>query len=80
MLMSDFQQIKSACKIECFHTTGGQKKIIASVFMGFWSHCNTVFQAMACLFHFCHCQEVRPSVTEEDIQFADEKRELNKLR
>ena len=47
---------------------------------GFGSHCNTVLEAMGCFYHFCPCQELRPSLTEEDIQRGSKKRELDALR
>ena len=47
---------------------------------GFCSHCNTVFEAMSCFHHFCHCQEVRPSLSEEYIKCGSKKRELDELR
>ena len=33
------------------------KKIGTYLVDGFCSHCNTVFEAMGCYFHFCPCQE-----------------------
>ena len=35
---------------------------------------------MGCPYHFCLCQELRPSLTEEDIQCGSKKRELDALR
>ena len=35
---------------------------------------------MGCFYHFCRCQELRPSLTAEDIQRAIEKRDLDSLR
>ena len=35
---------------------------------------------MGCSYLFCSCQEARLSLTEEEIQRSDEKRELDKLR
>ena len=55
-----------------------RRKLIALVLMG--SHCNTVFEAMGCFYHFCPCQELRLSFTEEDIQRGSKKRELDALR
>ena len=37
-------------------------------------------EAMGCFYHFCPCQELRPSLTEEDIQRGSKKRELDALR
>ena len=44
------------------------------------SHCNTVFEAINCLYHFCPCRQLRLSLTEEEIQRASKKRELDALR
>ena len=35
---------------------------------------------MGCFYHFCLCQELRPSLTEEDFQHGSKKRGLNALR
>ena len=78
MVMSYFQQTRPECEIESSFTTGRQKKIDCFSDDGFCSHCNTVFEAMCC--HSCPCQELRPSLTEKDIQRGSKKRELDALR
>ena len=80
MVTSYFQRTRPECIIESFFTTGRQKKIDCFNVDGFCSHCNTVFEAMGCFYHFCPCQELRPSLTEEDIQRGSKKRELDALR
>ena len=35
---------------------------------------------MGCYFHFCHCQETRPSLTDDDIKQGTKKREMDELR
>ena len=35
---------------------------------GYCDHCKTVFEAMGCYYHFCSCQEARPSLTDQDIE------------
>ena len=35
---------------------------------------------MGCFYHFCPCQELSPSLTEEDIQRGSKKRELDAVR
>ena len=35
---------------------------------------------MGCSYHFCPCQGLRPSLTEEDIKRGSRKRELDELR
>ena len=51
-VMSFFQRTRPDGKIESFYTTGRQKKIDCSSVDGFGSHCNTVFEAMDCFYHF----------------------------
>ena len=80
MVMSYFQRTRPECEIESFFTIGRQKKIDCFSVDGFWSHCNTVFEAMGCLYHFCPCQELLPSLTEEDIHCGSKERELDALR
>ena len=80
MVMSYFQRTRPECEIESFLTTGRQKKIDCFSVDGFCSHCNTVFEAMGCFYHFCPCKELRPSLTEEDIQRGSKKRELDAMR
>ena len=77
IVMSYFQRTRPDCKIESFYTTGRQKIDCFSA-DGFCSHCNTVFETMGCFYHLCPCQELRPSLTEEDIQ-RSKKRELDAL-
>ena len=59
---SYFQRTRPECEIERFFTTGRQKKIDCFSVVGFCSHCNTMFEAMGCSYHFCLCQELRPSL------------------
>ena len=80
MIMSFIQRTRPEGKIQYIFTTGRQKKIDCFSVDGFCSHCNTVFEAMGCFYHFCPCQELRPSLTEEHIQRGSRKRELEALR
>ena len=80
MDMSYFQRTRPECEIETFFTTGRQKKFDCFSVDGSCSHCNTVFEAMGCFYHFCPCQELRPPLIEEDIQRGSKKRELDALR
>ena len=77
MVMSYFQRIGPDCKIERFYTAGRQKKIDRFSADGFCSHCNTVFEAMDCFYHFC---PFYPSLTAEDIKRGSKRRELDELR
>ena len=80
LVMSYFQRTRPECAIESFFPTGRQEKIDCFSVDGFCSRCNTVFEAMGCFHHFCPCQELRPSLTEEDIQRGSKKREFDALR
>ena len=80
MVMSYFQRTRPECESESFFKTGRRKKSDCFSVDGFRSHCNTVFEAMGCFYHFCPCQELRPSLSEEDIQRGSKKRELHALR
>ena len=80
MVMSFLQQTRPECEIESFFTTGRQKKNDCFSVVGFCSHCNIVFEAMGCFCHFCLYQELRRSLTEEDIQRGSKKRGLDALR
>ena len=57
MVMSYFQRQRPECKIESFYPTGTQKKMHCFKVDGFCGHCNTVFEAMGCFYHYCPCQE-----------------------
>ena len=78
--MSYFQRTRPECEIESFFTTGRQKKIDCFSVDVFFSHCNTVFEAMGCFYHFCPCQELRPSLTEQGLRRRSKRRELDALR
>ena len=80
MVMSYFQRTRPDCKIESFYTTGREKKIDLFSVDEFCSHCNTDFEAMGGFYHFCPCQELRPSLTEEDIKRGSRRRDLDELR
>ena len=79
-VMSYFQRTRTECKNESFYSTGRQKKFDRFSVDGFCSHCNTVFEAKCCFYHFSPCRDLRPSLTEEDIKRGNEKRELHELR
>ena len=56
-----------------------RKKIDAYIVDGLFRHCNTVFEAMG-EYHYCSCQEARPSLTEEEFQRGMRKRKLGEVR
>ena len=77
-VMSFFQKKRPDCKIKSFYTTGTQKKIDCFKTDGLCAHCNSVFKAMGCFYHYCLCQEARPCLTEEDIQPATKRGKSNR--
>ena len=68
MVLSYFQQSRPDCKIESNINTGRQKKIDCFGVDGFCYHFNTVSEAMGCYYHYCPCQEARPSLTDTDSE------------
>ena len=64
MVVSYFQRMRPECKIQRFYKTGRQKKVGRFTVDGLCSQCNALFEAMGCFYHFCPCQELRPSLTE----------------
>ena len=80
MVMSYYQETRPECRIESFHTSGNQKKIDCFNVDGYCNHCKTVIEAMGCYYHFCPCQETRPSLSDEDIERGNKRREMDDLR
>ena len=80
MVPSYFQQTPRECRIESNVTTGRQKKIDCFSVDGICNHSNTVFEAMGCYFHYCPCQEARPSLTDNEIMTGTKKREQDQMR
>ena len=67
MALCYFQQTRPECRIESNVTTGRQEKIHCFSVDGICNHCNTVFEAMVCYFHYCPCQEARPSLADIEM-------------
>ena len=80
MVLSYFQQSQPDCKIESNVTSVRQKKIDCFSVDGICCHCNTVFEAMGCFYHYCPCQEARISLTGTDIERGVKKRQQNEMR
>ena len=78
--MSYFQRVRPQCKVENFHTEGTEKTIGAYSGDGFCGHCNNVFEAIGCYYHYRPCQEAFLSLTEDENQIRNKKRELDELR
>ena len=80
MVLPYFQQTRPECKVESNATTGRHKKIDCFSVGAICNHCNTVFEAMVCYFHYCPCQEARPSLTDNEIMRWVKKREQDQMR
>ena len=74
MVMSYFQQSRPECKIESNVTTGRRNRIDCFSVDGICYHCNTIFEAMGCYYHYCPCQEACPSLTDTVIERGVKKR------
>ena len=77
MVMSYINESDQTVKWSAFTP---QKKVDCISLDGFCEHCNTIFEAMGCYYHYCPCQEARPSLTEEDIQRGTKKRKMDEWR
>ena len=80
MVLSYFQQSRPDCKVESNVTTGIQKISDCFSLDGISYLCNTVFEAMAGYYHYCPCQEARPSLTDIDIERGMKKRLQDEMR
>ena len=80
MVLSSFQKISPECKSESNDTTGRQKKIDCFSVDEMCNHCNTVCEAMGCYFHYCPCQDARPSMTDNETMRGIKKREQDQMR
>ena len=76
MVMSYFQRFRPQCEVESFKFLHDRytEKVDAYKIDGFCGHCNTVFQAMGCFYHFCPCQEAHLSVTDEKLLRGNKKK------
>ena len=79
MVLSCFQQLRPECRIDSNVTTGREKKIDCYSVDGVCNHCNTVFEAMECYYHYCPCQEARPSLSDADIEKGVKKKEQDEM-
>ena len=75
IVMRYAQEVNPECNIQSIHTTGDQKRIGPYSVDGFCAHCNTIYEAMGCYFHFCpDCQECKTNLSEADIERGQKRR------
>ena len=79
MVLAFFQNSRPECNFESFYTTGTQRKFDSFSVDGFRSHCNTIFEALGCFYHFCECQEGQSCLTGGDIVKGQRKREMDEI-
>ena len=70
----------NSTKIESNVTTGRQTKIDCFSVDGIWNHCNNVFEALLCYYHYCPCQKARPFPTDFKIERVVETRQQDQMR
>ena len=79
MVLSNFQRSRPDCKIESNVITGRQKKIDCFSVDGICFHCNNIFEAMGCYYHYCPCQEASPSLTDTDSESGVKKGQQDEM-
>ena len=77
--ISYFQLNGPACRFDGKVTTGRQKFDCFSL-DGVCDHCNTVFQAMGCFYHYCPFQDSRSSLADAEIGRGKKKRLQDEMR
>ena len=55
-------------KLRAFLHLENRKKIDCYSVYGYCDHCQTVFEAMGCYYHFCSCQKPRPSLENRTLR------------
>ena len=79
IVLQFIQKSRPECTIQTQFTSAKQKKIGRFAVDGYCAHCNTVFEAMGCFYHFCTCQE-RKNLLLEDIEKGLKRRERTEYR
>ena len=57
-----------------------RKKIDSCSVDGFCGHCQTIFEALGCYYHFCPCRETQPILDKDEFENGIRKRESDILR
>ena len=65
--MSYYQETRTECRIESFHTSGN-KKINCFNVDGYCDHCKTVFEAMGCFYHFVLARRLFPHLARKILR------------
>ena len=75
-----FNKLDQIAKLSVMLLLVDKKKIDCFSVDGICYHCNTVFEAMGCYYHYCHCQEARPSLTDTNFERGVKKRQQDGMR
>ena len=75
-----FNQLVRIARLKAMWKLADKRRLTASVLMVFCSQFYTVFEAISCFFHYCLCQEARPSLTDNEIMRRTKKREQDQMR
>ena len=78
--MSQFQRLGPECKIESFYTIETQKNLIVCVRTDFARHWITAFENLTSFSKYCPCQGERASLTENDFQRGNKKKQMKEIR
>ena len=74
IVLSFFHKLRPECK------TGKQKNIDCFNNDGYCDHFKTVFKAIDCYYHFCSYQKTLPSLSDQDTEKRNNKREMDDLK
>ena len=80
MALSYLQRSRPDYKMESNVTNVRHKKIDCFSVDRILIHCNTVFKAMGCYYHYCSGQEALPSLTDADIEKGEKMRQQDEMR
>ena len=78
MVITHLQPQCPECTFESYYSTGKQKKIDCFCVDVFCAHCNTVFEAMGCCFHFLRIERSPSKPLVGGNAERNQKREENK--
>ena len=73
MVMCYVQRTRPDYKLDSFYRTGIQNKSDSFKVDSFCSQYIAVLETMGCFYHFCSCQDIRPTHTEEDTERGSKK-------
>ena len=79
MVMSIYRERRPDCEIESFLHLENRKKINCFNVDSYCDHSRTVFEAMGFYYHFASCQGACPSLTDQDVEEGNRKRDTDNV-